>query len=977
MYPQLTLPLTILFAAVAAWLVFLLVRRPVLRRLALRQVVRRPAELVLVILGSMLGTALIVASLAVGDSLDRSVRQSAYDVLGPVDELVRSPSVSVGDEVARRLDKLRTDPDVDGVLTVRGDPAAAVLDQGGRRLAEPRAIAWEVDFAAAAEFGAPHPSGLSVADPGPGRVVVNEHLAGSLGAGVGDRVTFFVYGQPLSATVAAVVPAEGLGGVGLGSAVNHGAYFSPGTLTAVADTAGQQVTTTTFVSNRGGVEDGADLTDTVSGRIRSLLGPAAASGADVQSPKREVLDAAEELSDALGSMFVFIASFSIIAGVMLIVNIFVMLAEERKGQVGVLRAIGMRRRRVSAELSIEGAIYTVVAVLLGGVVGLAIGRVVLVIALNLVNGFNDRANQLSIVFAVTPASIINGMTGGFLIALAAVALTSVRISRINIIAAIRDLEPSPKRRTRNRLTIASAVATALLAAASVPAVAAEAGAAAYLLPGLTVVASIPLLRRFLPPRPVYAAVGIALLGWGLVAHLVRPGVFDDASTATYVVMGCMLTFGSVLLVSQYQAVLLYPLRRLMRRPSDTALATRLAIAYPMAKRFRTGATLSMYCIVVFVIVLLTQISRIVDAGVDDAVNNASAGWTLRADYNPTARWPGAEREVSGGPFAGKVVETAQLVTAPAQGDDPKGRMDDVPVMAVGVPDRVAAAPPALDDRLDTLPDDASAWALVIRDPSYLLIDVLYGATGGPQGEPLRAGSKVTLTDNGTGRRVTRTVAGVITDGQAYYGIGGGEFRYPVVMSRSAIRAQFGSQARPSSLLIRLNAGTDPAEVASQMQGQFLNRGLVATDIAQAVRDSYTGNRQFFTLMRGYLALGLFVGVAGLGVVMVKSVRERRRTIAVLRALGFQARTVRRAVMGESTFVAVEGVSIGTVLGVLTTWLLYQNSPAFGTLTVEFPIAWTEIGLTVGATLVASLLATVGPARRAARIKPAIALRIAD
>ena len=49
--------------------------------------------------------------------------------------------------------------------------------------------------------------------------------------------------------------------MGLGSAVNHGAYFSPGTLTAIASEAGQQVTTTTFVSNRGGVEDGADLTD--------------------------------------------------------------------------------------------------------------------------------------------------------------------------------------------------------------------------------------------------------------------------------------------------------------------------------------------------------------------------------------------------------------------------------------------------------------------------------------------------------------------------------------------------------------------------------------------------------------------------------------------------------------------------------------------------------------------------------------------
>ncbi len=38
-------------------------------------------------------------------------------------------------------------------------------------------------------------------------------------------------------------------------------------------------------------------------------------------------------------------------------------------------------------------------------------------------------------------------------------------------------------------------------------------------------------------------------------------------------------------------------------------------------------------------------------------------------------------------------------------------------------------------------------------------------------------------------------------------------------------------------------------------------------------------------------------------------------------------------------------------------------------TEPFPIAWGTIGLTVGATLLASLLATVGPARRAAAIAP--------
>jgi putative ABC transport system permease protein len=113
------------------------------------------------------------------------------------------------------------------------------------------------------------------------------------------------------------------------------------------------------------------------------------------------------------------------------------------------------------------------------------------------------------------------------------------------------------------------------------------------------------------------------------------------------------------------------------------------------------------------------------------------------------------------------------------------------------------------------------------------------------------------------------------------------------------------------------------------------------------------------------------------VVMVRSVRERRRTIAVLRALGFRAQTVRRSFITESGFVAFEGVVVGTVLGVLVTWLFTQNSAAFGALETGYPIAWLAIGLTVGVALLASLLATVGPARRASQIRPALALRIAE
>ena len=126
MYPAAMIPLAVATGIALLFVGFLLVRRPILRRLALRQIRRRPTEAMLVVLGSLLGTALIVASMTVGDSLDRSVRQSAYDVLGPIDETVSSASVPVGDAASNRLAPLAADSRVDGLLTVRGDQSAVV-----------------------------------------------------------------------------------------------------------------------------------------------------------------------------------------------------------------------------------------------------------------------------------------------------------------------------------------------------------------------------------------------------------------------------------------------------------------------------------------------------------------------------------------------------------------------------------------------------------------------------------------------------------------------------------------------------------------------------------------------------------------------------------------------------------------------------------------------------------------------------------
>src|SRR3954454_1508603 len=169
MYPNLLPPLLLIVGLAGAGLCWLLVRQPVSRRLAGRQVARRKTEAALVITGSVLGTAIIVGALVVGDTLNHSVRQDAYRTLGPIDERILVADPGAADAVAARLDRLAAYPDIDGVLTARVDQAAATATASSGTSAEPRVLAWDVDFGQAAQFGrAGGPSGLSGPSPTPG-----------------------------------------------------------------------------------------------------------------------------------------------------------------------------------------------------------------------------------------------------------------------------------------------------------------------------------------------------------------------------------------------------------------------------------------------------------------------------------------------------------------------------------------------------------------------------------------------------------------------------------------------------------------------------------------------------------------------------------------------------------------------------------------------------------------------------------------
>jgi putative ABC transport system permease protein len=177
--------------------------------------------------------------------------------------------------------------------------------------------------------------------------------------------------------------------------------------------------------------------------------------------------------------------------------------------------------------------------------------------------------------------------------------------------------------------------------------------------------------------------------------------------------------------------------------------------------------------------------------------------------------------------------------------------------------------------------------------------------------------------------------------------------------------------------VQVADGQDPDRVADLLTGAFVANGVDAESFRAEIDGELAENNGFFNLMQGYLALGLLIGIAGLGVVMVRAVRERRREIGMLRAMGVRSRTVRRAFLLEATFVAVQGAAIGISLGLITSYEVLVNSSTFGEQALGFSVPWAALAVIVVAPLVASLVAVAAPATQASRILPAEALRIAD
>jgi putative ABC transport system permease protein len=122
------------------------------------------------------------------------------------------------------------------------------------------------------------------------------------------------------------------------------------------------------------------------------------------------------------------------------------------------------------------------------------------------------------------------------------------------------------------------------------------------------------------------------------------------------------------------------------------------------------------------------------------------------------------------------------------------------------------------------------------------------------------------------------------------------------------------------------------------------------------------------LVMTFAGLALLLAMVGVFGILAYSVQQRARDFGVRRALGATARDVLRLVIGSAARLIVSGALIGLVVSALVGRLL--TSVLFGIQPLD-PITFAAVIVVVTLTAAA---ATLGPAWRATRIDPAVALR---
>ena len=641
-------------------------------------------------------------------------------------------------------------------------------------------------------------------------------------------------------------------------------------------------------------------------RLRARIDPLAGSFA-VRDVRAEGLEASQGATD-FGEYFVYFSFFLVVSALLLAALFFKLSVEQRAREIGLLRAVGYGPSRVRRLFLSEGLVLSLV----GSVLGMA-GAVVYaeLMMAGLRTWWVDAVGTTALTLHLSGTSLVGGALGGVAAALAC------------IWATLRSLSTLSERR--------------LLAGQLTPDVSRAAGAGAG--------------RRYALAAGGFALLGAALLAATMGGLVGRTGAFFGA--------------GSALLVA---CLLLFALR--LRQPGRDIVAgrglvpvTRLGARNTTHRPGRSVLAITVVASATFMLVSVDAFRR--EAEVDGAARDSGVGgYTLMVDsLLPIVHDPGT----SAGRAALGIEALDRLADGGSIGFEPFRVLpgDDASCLNLYRPQnpRILAPRDAFRQQgrfrfgatlASTDAERRNPWLLLDRDDPDGAVPVIADANSMTYVLHRSLGEAFELTSGDRSIRV-RIVAAL--DDSLFQG--------ELLMSERHFLALFPAQAGSRFLLVDTSPG-DIEEVSAVIEDALADLGADVTPTVERLAEFHRVENTYLSTFQTLGGLGLMLGTFGLGAVLLRNVLERRRELALLRALGYKPWHFLVMVVAENALLLTAGLVAGTVCaGLAIAPALWDRGG---------PQSLLSPALLLVGVLVVGLLASVGATIAALRTPLLAALR---
>ncbi|HEX8292842.1 MAG TPA: ABC transporter permease, partial [Pyrinomonadaceae bacterium] len=192
------------------------------------------------------------------------------------------------------------------------------------------------------------------------------------------------------------------------------------------------------------------------------------------------------------------------------------------------------------------------------------------------------------------------------------------------------------------------------------------------------------------------------------------------------------------------------------------------------------------------------------------------------------------------------------------------------------------------------------------------------------------------------------------------------FQGELLVSERDFLRHFPEQEGYRFFLLDVPEGADAARVAAVTEGRLSDFGFDAASTSERLAGFHRVENTYLSTFQMLGGLGLVLGTLGLAAVLLRNVLERRRELALLRAVGYDRRHFGLMIVAENGLLLVLGILTGTLCALLAI------APVVASRGGRLPFA--SLALLLAAVVVAGLAASLVATGAALRAPLLAALR---